>query len=284
MGVHHQHFEENLVGEDFVVGDLHGHFSDLVSQLRVAGFDETKDRVFALGDLIDRGPESHRALEFLAKPWFFSIRGNHDQMLLDAHANPVESTGPYGGGSSPIKMWMVNGGDWARTTLLGWENEDEFDLWASEFSQLPHLFSVEHKGKKFGMVHAEMPINNFADFAEEIRAQLEEQKDRDNSDFIHAVKSVEWALWARTYIQKANTFFSYLKDPQDRLKEMGEELWVEDMDFLLSGHTPLPTLAKMMVSNPAEPFFLGNRVYMDAGKFFTHDSGGKLILKKLSDF
>lgn len=36
--------------------------------------------MFSVGDLVDRGPESDRVLEWLARPWFFSICGNHDFM------------------------------------------------------------------------------------------------------------------------------------------------------------------------------------------------------------
>jgi len=39
------------------------------------------DQLFSVGDLVDRGPESHRVLEWLARPWFFAICGNHDFMV-----------------------------------------------------------------------------------------------------------------------------------------------------------------------------------------------------------
>ena len=48
----------NNVGIDYICSDIHGHFSLLESQLEKVGFDPDKDRLFSLGDLIDRGDES----------------------------------------------------------------------------------------------------------------------------------------------------------------------------------------------------------------------------------
>ncbi|WP_183132684.1 metallophosphoesterase, partial [Pseudomonas amygdali] len=50
-------FAENTVGRDFAVGDIHGHFTRLQVALDVAGFNPAVDRLFSVGDLVDRGPE-----------------------------------------------------------------------------------------------------------------------------------------------------------------------------------------------------------------------------------
>ena len=64
-------FGLNEDGRDFVVGDIHGMFQHLTELLEQIEFDEGSDRLFSVGDLVDRGPESHRALEWLDKPWFY---------------------------------------------------------------------------------------------------------------------------------------------------------------------------------------------------------------------
>jgi len=72
----------------FVFSDVHGDFDALKMNLVKMGFDEDIDDhiLFSLGDLFDRGPESHRVLEYVLKFWgkgrFIGIRGNHDDMLL----------------------------------------------------------------------------------------------------------------------------------------------------------------------------------------------------------
>ena len=87
-------FARNAAGRDFVVGDIHGMFPALRELLARAGFDEECDRLFSVGDLIDRGPRSREALEWLAQPWFHAVRGNHEQLLLDSddrvHPGPLD--------------------------------------------------------------------------------------------------------------------------------------------------------------------------------------------------
>lgn len=65
---------ENTCGRDFVVGDLHGYYTPLMQRLEELHFEPSCDRVLAVGDLIDRGPDSVRCLELLKEPWFFSER------------------------------------------------------------------------------------------------------------------------------------------------------------------------------------------------------------------
>jgi serine/threonine protein phosphatase 1 len=73
----------NLLGRDFVVGDLHGHRALLESELDRLGFDPGADRLFSVGDLIDRGPDSLGTLALLEQPWFHAVLGNHELMLLN---------------------------------------------------------------------------------------------------------------------------------------------------------------------------------------------------------
>ena len=59
-------YPRNRTGRDFVVGDVHGMFSALRELLAVAGFDDRRDRLFSVGDLIDRGPDSRGSLDWLS--------------------------------------------------------------------------------------------------------------------------------------------------------------------------------------------------------------------------
>lgn len=72
-------FEINTTGRDFAVGDVHGHFTKLQAALDAVGFNAATDRLFSVGDLVDRGPESADVDTWLAKPWFFAVQGNHDR-------------------------------------------------------------------------------------------------------------------------------------------------------------------------------------------------------------
>jgi serine/threonine protein phosphatase 1 len=72
-----QRIAANSRGRDFVIGDLHGCLDQLQLKLALVSFaPERGDRLFAVGDLVDRGPDSLGCLNLLREPWFFSVLGN----------------------------------------------------------------------------------------------------------------------------------------------------------------------------------------------------------------
>lgn len=62
--------DRNLAGRDFVVGDVHGHLQQLHMQLQEVTFDKSLDRLFFLGDLVDRGPDSEALLAMIDQQTF----------------------------------------------------------------------------------------------------------------------------------------------------------------------------------------------------------------------
>lgn len=77
----------NVEGRDFIIGDLHGCFDELGKLLMHVKFNPNIDRVFCTGDLIDRGPKPAECLSLLKKKWFFSVLGNHEDLLLNKLKN-----------------------------------------------------------------------------------------------------------------------------------------------------------------------------------------------------
>lgn len=161
-----QTFEPNEHGRDFVIGDLHGSLSAFQNLLKNLHFDKTKDRMFSVGDLVDRGPDSPGCLELLHEPWFHSVLANHEQMMLEAFDG-----GPMG------QFWLRNGGTWGNTAKADWTAMQRYV--SNELDQstphpdsvkvfnalpivreLPYLITVNMKdGKKFHIIHAELPPN-----------------------------------------------------------------------------------------------------------------------------
>lgn len=139
-----QSFKNNLTGKDYICSDIHGHFYILEAELNRVGFNEQVDRLFCLGDLIDRGDESALALEWLQKPWFFAIQGNHERMLINAFESDSEIL---------WRQWMMWGGDWA-------EDMDRESLapFYEAFKKLPIAIELAlANNKRAGLVHAELP-------------------------------------------------------------------------------------------------------------------------------
>ena len=109
-------FAKNSTGRDFVCGDIHGCFDDLEDELKKVDFDKMRDRLFCVGDLIDRGPKPELAVEYLSMDWFFSTMGNHEKMFCIANTNGL----PKSMRDSFTESHAGNGGEWAYK-LPAWE-------------------------------------------------------------------------------------------------------------------------------------------------------------------
>jgi len=149
----------NRSGRDFVVGDIHGMFNSLEELLEKVSFDPNIDRVFSVGDMIDRGNESYRVLEFLNKPWFFSIMGNHESMLLDSRVSEHN-----------LHNWTkYNGGAWWKE--LSKETQDNIH---HKIAKLPYLFEIETAIGCIGIAHADLPSDrNWVDIIKTISTDHE---------------------------------------------------------------------------------------------------------------
>lgn len=52
----------------WVAGDLHGCYTNLMNKLDTIGFDNKKDLLISVGDLVDRGTENVECLELITFP------------------------------------------------------------------------------------------------------------------------------------------------------------------------------------------------------------------------
>lgn len=79
----------------YAVGDVQGCYRALKKLLKKAHFNEDKDKLWVAGDLINRGPDSLKALRFIKKMGANAtfVLGNHDLHLL-AHAHGVRDLNP----------------------------------------------------------------------------------------------------------------------------------------------------------------------------------------------
>lgn len=138
-------FEINTAGRDFAVGDIHGHFTKLQAALDAARFNPATDRLFSVGDLVDRGPESDQVDTWLAKPWFHAVRGNHEQMAIEAYR--FDLSGRIG------DVHLSNGGAWlyARSSV-------EQACYVELLADLPLIIEVMTPLGLVGIVHADCPF------------------------------------------------------------------------------------------------------------------------------
>ncbi|MEO6292762.1 MAG: metallophosphoesterase [Burkholderiaceae bacterium] len=139
-------YSQNDKGRDFAVGDIHGCFSKLTTALESIAFSPSVDRLFSVGDLVDRGPESHLVLEWLDKPWFHAICGNHDFMAWRSARNE-----PYG----PVDH-LQHGGTWLQE--LSKSHQQEI---GERLAALPLVIEVPSPQGSVGLVHADCPFDNW---------------------------------------------------------------------------------------------------------------------------
>ncbi len=132
----------------WVVGDLHGCYTNLMTQLGRVDFDPEQDLLISVGDLIDRGSENVECLELITMPWFRAVRGNHEQMMIDglsAHGN--------------VNHWVANGGGWF--FYLDYDKEILAKALAHKVTELPLIIELVTGDRKVVICHADYPHNEY---------------------------------------------------------------------------------------------------------------------------
>lgn len=171
-----QRFPRNVTGRDFIVGDIHGCFDALREAISAHQFDESQDRLFSVGDLVDRGASSEEAVDWIALPWFHAVRGNHEQMAIGVAA-----------GRHDQANYLRNGGGW----FLALDDYQQ-QLVAQCFDTLPVAIEIDHAVGRVGIVHADIWGGSWDEFTAEIESDLSNSRRH---------KLVEVAMWSRSRIQ-----------------------------------------------------------------------------------
>lgn len=162
----HVTYCENTEGRDFVIGDLHGCFDLFNELLESISFDKEIDRIFSVGDLIDRGDKSIECLYLIKELWFKSVQGNHEDLFIKTIINGENSD-----------LWDMNGGTWHHAI-----GENELRSLADYVVNLPLSITVKNKDGDIGICHAQPPSFDWND--------VKDPSDRDKSVMI----------WARSWI------------------------------------------------------------------------------------
>lgn len=133
-----ERYKVNQFGTDYICGDVHGQFDELTLLLQMAGFDERTDRLYAVGDLVDRGPKCLHLPDWLGKSWFHTVRGNHDQGMV-----VVTRTGEV------HEKYASEGGQWFLDL-----DQPLREVFAELACTMPFAIELETKRDTVGIVHA----------------------------------------------------------------------------------------------------------------------------------
>lgn len=241
----------NGSGRDFVVGDLHGQYDLFMRALEYHDFDFEHDRITAVGDLVNRGKDSLKILRLLSEPWFHAVAGNHEWRLSQ-----------YGPGlirreldkEAESYLQMI-GTDW----LLGSYRQLNDDKWADLITevlnlirQLPLLIQIGHGRDAVGVVHAQLPNNDWSanvSRLERMRKQTfwesDMKLDPHISHMLHGRAQVRAVL-----------------DGQDL------ERGITGIEWLIAGHTIVD-----------QPMKSGNRIWIDTGAYRAEPPYGLSLLQ-----
>ena len=70
---------------DIIIGDVHGCAKELKKLLKKVEADPEKDRIWFVGDLINKGPDSRRTMKLFRKTGGRAVKGNHECRLIDQY-------------------------------------------------------------------------------------------------------------------------------------------------------------------------------------------------------
>lgn len=129
----------------WVVSDIHGCYQCLMDALKRRHFNPYEDLLISVGDIIDRGPDCVKCLQLMDEKWFRAVRGNHEQMALDAIEN------------NDFALWMSNGGIW----FSALEDKRNALRLLNACRDLPHIIEITCANGLNVIAHADYPAAEY---------------------------------------------------------------------------------------------------------------------------
>ena len=202
---HVQSIDGSVFKSVYVVGDLHGSYQLLMSQLTTIDFDFENDLLICTGDLIDKGKENLECISLIDKPWFKSVRGNHEEMCIK--------------GLFDLKLRQLherNGGEW----FYQLPSHHQYKI-IKIFETLPIVIELSLKNKKIGVVHADIDFNEWNAFKQDVA--------KGDYTILGVTSAYKNALWGRGRIKNYSNDYDV----------------VENIDEIYLGHTIVKELTKL---------------------------------------
>lgn len=239
--------DRNPTGRDLVVGDVHGHLAQLQRQLDDIRFDPQSDRLFFLGDIVDRGPDSEALLEMVDQRTYFSVLGNHEAMMIAGYESP---------GSAGLHR--ANGGEWFYRLPDG-----ERQQCVAAARRWPWAIEVDTGFGRAGLVHANVPDSSWTELLRQLRAMDRHWRSGAPLTARAVAFAAQNILWKRTLILH---FYDQVLESgavrqklEDYLESCGvgkewrvpaspeqlEPFQIAGIDCVYMGHTYVPTAIRV---------------------------------------
>ncbi|MEG0870069.1 MAG: metallophosphoesterase [Hafnia sp.] len=247
---------ENTNGIDYFSGDVHGCITKLEAAMRAVRFDKSKDRLFLVGDLVDRGPESHRVIELFNQKHIYALQGNHDCVTSYAAKKQLIHDRTL---DKNTRISLNHGGEWVEH-----QKRRVLEEFIEGVAYLP--IAIEYQDQQgrplLGLIHGEVPMTSswtaLAEHPQKLPWDYVPSLLNLNAELLHQ------AQWGRTKITAANLEQDYASD----------KYRTEGIPYLACGHSIVP-------QQEGGPFRVANNRYIDHGLYCNHDQAILYTLEQL---
>jgi serine/threonine protein phosphatase 1 len=133
----------------YIIGDVHGCYKTLMALIKQL---PKNAKLIFVGDLIDRGPDSAKVLEFVKEGGYPCIMGNHEKMFLEAmdtNQDVIEKT-------IATKLWLQNGGTETQQSIDNYFSKEELEVITNWIASLPSFLEYnipDENGKTLFITH-----------------------------------------------------------------------------------------------------------------------------------
>ena len=252
----------------WVIGDVHGCFQQFLGIIKSPLIGEN-DIVILIGDIIDRGPESVRMLDWAMAnvnkgEKYIMIRGNHEQNIIDDYRDLIDEVAyknkfrekagspPVDYRDLPVSKLQCNYDFCDYMNVAGYNTVGSAEKYVDWMKELPlYVRVILPDGRKFVIAHAW--------FEGEIQPD----------GTVKQLISDDDILWYRDVDLKDNL------DKEDYHP-------MEEDEMLIHGHTPILSIEKYK-DKVAKPIFRDYSINIDGGCFIGKIFGGRLIALCLND-
>lgn len=175
---------------DLAIGDIHGDLPGLQNVLKEAKWNPDKQRLFTVGDLVDRGHDAKGVMDFLHQYGATNILGNHDWMHA-RNAHHVENEMATGK-KNPMKPKLAKS-----DTMRQFGDVPTYLQYAKRMANFPLYLSFEDSQGPGYMVHG--GVDPFNSMENQQPDKLMVRRHHPMPDYFLEGENEQHPYWQRSY-------------------------------------------------------------------------------------
>lgn len=220
----------------YICSDIHGQYDYFMDILKKINFSD-KDHMYVIGDVIDRGPESIKLLQYILDSENMTLLiGNHEHLMIQALLFKDDEH---------FNVWMYNGGEKTLNQYNELNSEEQKDILIKMFQSPLIIPNLKINDKNFYLAHASHSIR----FIDKKVLYCDSSRDE-----------IERVVWSRDY-QNLDVI---------NLTERFNNLYSKYNDtVLIIGHSPTFTCSYRKLTNKGYPLISkacsGHLINVDCG-------------------